>query len=295
MTYLVRRLVLVTIGVLSALFVWPAIETLMSLQSAFGSYFWFTLSLGLVIGSVLGAFFGSTEGVLTRSVSKALWGALSGLLTGAVGAILGAFLAQSLLFAAGDQLTQAGSDKASIGLILAQASAWAVLGAAIGASEGLRSMSFKKTLLGITGGLFGGLLGGLVFIASTIHFPGFIFGRLIALILLGASISLLYSILEKRFSLGSLKVLNGQQKGKEFLVNQRRLTIGQHTRSDIVLIGYDDVAALHAQLQVKKDAVVLQARDGTVLVNEVKIDKIQLKLDDVIQIGSAKILYGYFG
>jgi len=41
--------------------------------------------------------------------------------------------------------------------------------------------------------------------------------------------------------------------------------------------------------------VSIEKKDGKVIVNEKEVDRARLELDDVIKIGSAKFLYGYFG
>jgi len=295
MTYLVRRLIIVALGLLGALFAWPLIEACINLQAAFPSYFLFTLCSGALAGAAMGAFFASAEGLMVGSPGKALSGAVSGIITGVIGAVAGAFLAQALLFIAGESLTQAGGSQLAAGLILARASAWAIIGAAIGMSEGVRAGSLKKTLLGLLGGLIGGFLGGLLFVWFAAAHPAFYLGRLLALLVMGGLIALLYSLLEKQFAQGTLKVLNGPLKGKEFLVNQRRLTIGSKGSEAIVLKGYRDIVGTHAAIKVSHGDLAISSRGGKVLVNETAVETVKLKLDDVIQIGSAKILYGYFG
>lgn len=295
MTYLTKRVIIVLLGLLGGLFAWPLIEACISLQPAFPSYFLFTACYGVLAGAVMGAFFASAEGLTASLPNRALRGALGGLVTGLLGGIAGAFAAQTLLFLAGQSLTQGGGDQLAFRLLLARASAWAIIGAAIGMSEGVRARSFKKWFLGLIGGLVGGFLGGLLLVWMLASFPTFYLGRLLALMLMGGLISLLYSLLEKQFALGSLKILNGLLKGKEFLINQRKLTLGTRHGEDIVLKGYHDVVDRHAFLRVHGGVVTLSAQDGTIRVNEDLVEKSSLKLDDVIQIGSAKILYGYFG
>ena len=295
MTNLTRRIIIIALGLLGALFAWPLIEACINLQTFFPSYFLFTICSGVLTGAAMGAFFASAEGLLAGAPAKALQGALSGLISGLAGGIAGAFTAQALLFGAGQNLTQAGGDQIAAALLLARAAGWAVIGAFIGMSEGLRARSIRKVLLGLSGGLVGGFLGGLLFVWVNAAHPGFSLGRLAALLIMGGLIAFLYSFLEKRFAQGSLKVLNGPVKGKEFLINQRKLSLGSASRNDILLKGYRDIVPVHAAVKVERGEIILYSRGGKVLVNEAAVEKVILKLDDVIQIGSAKILYGYFG
>lgn len=295
MTNLTRRIIIIIVGLLGALFAWPLIEACINLQTFFPSYFLYTLCSGVLTGAAMGAFFASAEGLLAAAPGKAVQGALSGVISGVLGGVAGAFVAQALLFGAGENLTQAGGEQVAVGLLVARAAGWAIIGAFIGMSEGIRARSLKKLLLGLLGGVVGGFLGGLLFVWVSAAHPSFFLGRLAALLIMGGLIALLYSLLEKRFAQGSLKVLNGPAKGKEFLINQRKLTLGSAGRTDIVLKGYRDISVVHAAIRIEHGEVVLLSRGGKVLVNEVVAEKVNLKLDDVIQIGSAKILYGYFG
>ena len=293
MTYMVRRFIIVILGILGGVFAWPLIEACINLQTSFPSYFLFTLLSGILAGAAMGAFFASAEGLMASSPGKALEGVLSGLISGTAGGIVGAFAAQAVLFAAGESLTQNGEP--TLGLLLARAVAWAIIGAAIGMSEGIRARSIKKTLMGLGGGLAGGFLGGGLFVWILASQPAFYLGRLGALVVMGGLIAFLYSLLEKRFAQGCLKVLNGPLKGKEFLINQRKLTLGSKANEDVVLRGYRNISERHAWLKIARGELSIHSRDGKVLVNEAPVEKANLKLDDVIQVGSAKILYGYFG
>lgn len=296
MTNAIRRLVIVALGLLGALFAWPLIEACVSRQASFSSYLVYSLYLGIVAGASMGAFFGSAEGLLGGSPRKALLGALDGLVVGTVGGVLGSFVAQALLFLAGESLMQGAPQRPLALFALARAAGWAIVGCAIGTSEGLRAKSLKKALLGASGGLVGGFAGGLLFLSLGSVSPNFFLGRLVALALMGGLISLLYSLLEKRFAAGSFKALNGPLKGKEYLMNQRRISIGRTERLDIVLKGYQGIAPLHAVVKAEGGGkVAIEKKEGHVLVNDQEIDRVTLELDDVIMIGSAKFLYGYFG
>lgn len=296
MTNFVRRLLIVVVGMLGALFAWPLIEACAAGQGAFPSYLVYSVIVGVVAGSAMGAFFGSTEGLLGASPRKALAGALSGVATGIVGGVLGGLAAQAILFLSGESLMQSSSRVLDPGFILARAAGWAIVGLAIGVSEGVRAKSAKKAALGAIGGIVGGFLGGVLFVWLGASAPDFLAGRLIALLVMGALIGTLYCLLERRFAVGTLKALNGPLKGKEYIVNQRRLSIGSDGGRDIVLRGYRDVAGLHAQVKVERGGkLLIERKDGALVVNEKDVQSARLELDDVIKIGSAKFLYGYFG
>ena len=113
---------------------------------------------------------------------------------------------------------------------------------------------------------------------------------------MGALIGLLYCLLERRFAVGTFKALNGPLKGKEYIVNQRRVSIGADGGRDIVLRGYRDVAGHHASVKVERGGkLLIERKDGPLVVNEKEVPRVRLELDDDVKIGSAKFLYGYFG
>jgi hypothetical protein len=295
MTNFLKRLIIIAMGVAGGLCAWPLVELAIGNQGAFPSYFLFTCVVGTAVGSILGAFFASSEGICDSSWRKALDGAWKGALAGLAGGVLSALVAQAFLFLVGERIFKASGGRLGGGLVAARALGWLVVGAAIGSGEGLRSGSGKKILMGLLGGSLGGFLGGLGFTLLSLYAPGFVLGRLLALMVLGGLIAALYSLLERRFAAGSLKALNGPLKGKEFLISQRKMRIGTDPRSDIVIAGYRNAGASHASLKAKRGDLVIKKADGVVVVNDKEASEQKLRLDDVIQLGSAKFLYGYFG
>lgn len=188
MTNFVRRLLIIVVGMLGAVFAWPLIELCTAAQGSFPSYLLYSIAVGVVAGSAMGMFFGSTEGLLSSSPRKALAGALSGIATGIIGGVLGALAAQALLFMSGESLMQTSSRTVGLPFILARSAGWAVVGLAIGLSEGVRAGSVKKAALGAIGGTVGGFLGGLLFVWLSTTAPDFLGGRLIALIVMAGLI-----------------------------------------------------------------------------------------------------------
>jgi len=97
------------------------------------------------------------------------------------------------------------------------------------------------------------------------------------------------------FAQGVLKLLNGSLKGKEYLLIQKRLQISSSEQADIHLPLYPNVAEIHAQIRLRDGEVFIHASDSKhrVLINEIQTTEAKLKLEDVIQIGSAKFLFFY--
>jgi len=284
MSTLIKRTLIVIIGILAGLAVWPIMEITISFQRAFPSYLASILTQGFLIGGITGAFLGSAEGLLTKNTPKVTSGALIGGAIGALGGLMGFFLAQNLMLFMGQTRLMSRS--------LVMITGWTILGLFIGIGEGIRAGSGRKVLLGLAGGLMGGLLGGFFLEKSPSWLPGFRFSRLAGLILFSGSIALAYSLLERGATLGIVRVLNGPLKGKQFPLVQSRNTFGASPKAVISLKGYHGLAQIHGTFTLKGKKLTLTAEADThpLLVNEQPVTSHQLKWDDVIQAGDLKLL-----
>jgi hypothetical protein len=148
--------------------------------------------------------------------------------------------------------------------------------------------------MGITGGIVGGLLGG-----AALEYAGFLLpdylSRPVGLVLLGLLIALFYVLVEGALAYGRLRLLNGLYKGKEFILNERRIKVGSAPGSDIYLPDYNRVGTAHATIREEKGELVLIPGEGEKLkINDVEVPSEgskPLKFEDVIQVGSAKLLF----
>jgi len=284
-------------GLLGALFLWPCLLTLQYYQESFPSYLLFSLAQGIALGMAFGAFFGSFEGIVVSSRPKAFSGLLFGAAFGAVAGAAGVMAGQLFLFSAGSALWKTASARNGVGLAIASGVAWTIIGVILALTEGLRARSARKLLVGLAGGSFGGLAGGAALSAVSYFFPGEPWSLLAGLAVFGLSLGLCYSLFENRFSSGALMLLNGPLKGKEYYVLSRAMRIGSGSDCDIVLKGYPDVEKAHATVRASGGKVVVeQERSGArVLVNDEPPAGRALKPEDVIAVGKAKFIYGYFG
>lgn len=290
-----RRIFLCIIGILAGLTAWPLAEVTLLLQSSFPSYLVFTVFLGMVFGLIIGGLFGSSDGIIMSISSNIFSGMFRGAIIGIIGGINGFLIGQAALFVIGDIFIHSMKSFNTIGLPFSRAIGWAFLGIFIGSIDGFRSRSWNKIKVGIIGGILGGFLGGLALEYIRMIIPNIMFARLGGLMIFGLFIGLFYGFVENRLSFGVLRLLNGKFKGKEYLINQRKMKIGNSDKNDIVLSGYDNISDLHAELRFMKNEVVIKNHDkkNPVLVNEDKINEHQLKLEDVIKIGSAKLLFKF--
>lgn len=297
MSLTLKRVFMALFGLLGALVAWPALSALRFLQPRFPGYLAFTLAQGAAAGLAFGAMLGSIEGVVVSSRAKALRGLGFGALYGALAGAAGAAAGQLALFVAGATLFKSASTRLGPALALSNGVAWAIIGLAIALTEGLRARSPRKLAAGLAGGAVGGLLGGAVLSALSYARPDDGAALLAGLAIFGLAIGSSYAAFENRFSFGALKLLNGPLKNKEYLLASKRLTLGSDDTCDVVLKGYPGVAPLHAVIRAGKEGARLEAGPDAprVSVNDEPLGDRPLRQEDVIAIGKAKFIYGYFG
>lgn len=292
MSVSMRRLILTLLGVLAGLAAWPLTELALVKQAMFPSYFTFSLTLGILFGAVMGGFFGSGQGIGGGSGTRFRAGLIQGAIVGIVGGVVGFLAGQFILLLLGEIFV---SHKAftTLAYPLSRALGWSFLGLSIGAIEGIRTRSLRLIRIGMMGGWLGGLIGGLAVEYLHLYVTSLLLARLAGILILGALIGFFYGLVETTMAFGTLKILNGEFKGKEYLINFRKTRLGTSNRADIKLVPYTDVKDLHAELRVIKGMVHLRslADDDLVRVNDDPIKEIQLKYEDVIRVGKAKMIF----
>lgn len=296
MSLRLKRILMALFGLLGAAALWPCLLALRSVQEAFQSYLIFSVIQGACLGLCFGAFFGSFEGIVVSSRPKAVSGFLFGALFGAAAGAAGAALGQLFLFSAGAAIWRSSSERNGMGLAVASGLAWAFIGLCLACVEGIRARSARKLLVGAAGGLSGGLMGGAALSTLSYLYPGRPLPLLAGLAAFGLCIALCYSAFENRFSLGTLVLLNGALAGKEYVVLNGETTIGADPDCDVVLPGYPGVLGRHASIRLSRGTLSVRAAGdgGRVLVNDEPPAGRALRPEDVIAVGKAKFIYGYF-
>ena len=294
MSTLARKLILAALGILAGAAVWPAAELVLYFQPRFASYLPFLAALGAVTGLLLGAVFGTAEGITSRIKSRIPAGLALGALIGLAGGAVGLLAGQAALWLFGEAALRSYRSFRTVVLPVSRAVGWAVLGLFVGLGEGVRAASLKKAAVGALGGLIGGLSGGFALEYAALLFPKLAYPRLLGFLILGLAIGVFYGLVERGLSYGVLRLLAGPLKGKEFLLNQRRMNIGQARSNQIALPGYQ-MADRQAQIRVRRGEVSLANLEPgvAVLVNERKIQESRLKYGDVLAIGPARLFFKY--
>lgn len=296
MTLIVKRLVMVALGALAAFALWPLLLAIQSNKTLWPDFFVYTLLQGLVFGSIYGFIFGSFEGIAVSSSRRALNGALFGALAGLVSGALGMLAGQALFFFLADRVVQRWSDQTGVAFALSRGAAWVIIGIFLSLIEGLRSASPRRLLAGLAGGITGGLIGGILLQTVLSLYPDQSLALLAGLVLFGAVLAFFYSFFENRFSAGTLRVLNGRLKGREYHLVKNRLVLGAAESSDILLSGYQGVSLQHACIRIEKGKLILEALPGaSVILNDRPLtEPAALRREDVIGIGKARLIYGIF-
>lgn len=296
MSLTLKRVVIVFLGVLGACIIWPCLLTVQYFQSAFPSYLAFSLVQGMLFGLVFGSIFGSFEGIVVSSRPKAVKGLVFGAAAGTVAGAVGVIAAQAYLFRVADIFQSSQQTLAGAHLVLANGIGWVIIGVCVAMIEGFRSLSPRKILVGLVGGIVGGGIGGMTLQAVILRYPGKTWSLLAALAFFGFSLSFFYSFFENRFSYGSVKLLNGPLKNKEYHLVKSRMSVGSRHTCDIVLAGYRDIEPIHAFISVKRGRVSLIAATPAhpVMLNDDKREEAALRREDVFAVGGAKFMYGIF-
>lgn len=239
--------------------------------------------VGALVGLSIGLLIGLTEGVLTRNPVQAtksgLFSGLLGLVAGAIGLPLSEWLFQSV--GAG---------------VFGRALGWGLFGLLIGLAEGLvgRSQVWK----GMLGGLLGGAVGGALLEASHRWLQDPLLGKVVGLVLLGASVGAFTSLIVVLLSRTWLEVRSGKLKGTEFILDKfmrakgPAVAIGSSPLKSEIVLPDPDIAPQHAMLTGDGAHFTLKdmSLSGT-FVNKRRIERIQLANNNVICMGNTEMVY----
>lgn len=291
MTAVLRKIFMILIGLTAGIAAWAAIEILLYFSESIGRHILWNGLAGASIGVLFGFFFGSAEGIMFSDPGRSVRGGITGGAFGLVGGTGAVILAQGVLYWMGNAELFANSVSNSLIVPLSRALGWGLLGLIIGAVDGIRSGSVKRTGIGISGGVLGGLIGGLLLEFLTRFWSNGFFARGVGLAVMGFGIGLFFTLFEYSSAYGRVRVLTGPMRGKEYVLVMNRTKIGSSLRANIPLSNYRGVEKNHAVLTADREGVSIQAVKGTVLVNEQSVKKQELKFEDVIHLGDARLFY----
>ena len=253
----------------------------------------FGIFVGIAIGFVNGISGGSSK-LVQKNVC---WGAIVGLCGGLIGLFFG-----QMFFGCLYKDPRAAVSFALFGPlyfiwdVIVRAIGWAFIGCFLGLAQGISSGSSKAARHGAIGGLIGGLLGGSLFeIVPYILPPGTqnpgVISRGISLTITGASIGLFIGLAENLLKQAWVRVVQGRNEGKEYIISKDRTTIGRDELSDIGLFGDRNVSPTHAMIDIQNNRHILRDAGSPLgtSVNSQRITEHVLRDGDLIQMGSMQL------
>lgn len=239
--------------------------------------------VGALIGLSIGFFIGITEGALTLNIVRAgksgLTGGVLGLVAGAIGLPLSELLFQ-------------GVGAGWLGRMLG----WGIFGLLIGLAEGV--VGKNQAWKGMLGGLVGGVLGGFLLESTHNWLKDPLIGKIVGLVLLGASIGAFISLIMMLLARAWLEVASGKLKGTEFILDKflkpggPAIAIGSSALKSEIVFPDPDIAPQHAMLT--SDGVNFSLKDismnGT-FINNKRIERTQLINGQRIRMGNTELVY----
>jgi len=239
--------------------------------------------VGGLVGACVGLFIGLTEGAMTLNVVQA---AKSGLLSGLLGILAGAI---------GLPLSEYLFQKVGAGYF-GRALGWAIFGMLIGLAQGI----FGKSQIwkGMLGGFVGGAIGGLLLEAVRGYLQNPLAGKAAGLVLLGASVGALISLVEVALGRAWLEVTSGKLKGTEFILDKfmhakgPSILIGSSALKSEIVLPDPDIAPQHAMLtgDGRQFTVKDMSLSGT-FINNRKIQQARLGNEQRIRMGNTELVY----
>ena len=295
-------------GMFSAILAWIAIDfngvwRLAEGESSgrFLSLFAHQAPMGIIFGIFVGVAIGVVNGMSGGSGKLIQRYAAYGVLVGAVGGLLGLFFGQ-LLFGSLYRDPRESMTLSALGPlifiwdVIVRALGWSIIGFFLGLVQGLPISSKKAAWHGAIGGLIGGFLGGTLFeIIPYILPPGTknpsVVSRGISMIVTGASIGFFIGLVEALLKQAWIRVVQGRNEGKEYIISKPRTTIGRDELSDVGLFGDRNVSPLHAVIDMSGGRHALRDAGGGIgtLVNGQKVAEHALRDGDLIEIGSIRL------
>ena len=208
------------------------------------------LLYGAVFGLLLGLLLALIDSLALGSQQRITQTLALGAVIGAAGGWFGLWLGQSVygLVAGtgGNEITNAGR---FFVLLAARAVGYGLIGASVGAAQGVAGRSAIIARQGAFGGLIGGFLGGTAFeIGNGLGFPSAL-SRLLALTATGALAGFFVGLVQNLFKQAWIRVVLGRNEGKEYLIAKPVTTIGRSELADIGLFGDPSIAPTHAAIE----------------------------------------------
>ena len=241
-----------------------------------------------VISAAIGGILGAADGVTGGVRQKAVRGGLIGIGVGLVGGFVGGLLAQLVYGFMGGGARAGGMGQQ----ILARTVGWGLAGLFIGLAQGVPGLRAQKVLNGLLGGLIGGGIGGIGFDVIGSIAQGGTVSRLFGLIAMGGGIGAAIGLIEEVRKDAWLRVLEGPQAGKQFIIYGEVTRIGSSPKCDIVLVKDPAIASEHCRILASRGRFTLQVSPGgLVTVNGRMMSGGGLRRGDTLRMGQSTLVF----
>ena len=211
-----------------------------------GKYLLYGAIFGLLLGLLLAVVDTLALGSRRRILETLALGAAIGAAGGWFGLWLGQAVYGAITGSGGNAVTNAGR---FLVLLFARALGYSLIGASVGAAQGVVGRSAVIARQGAFGGFVGGLLGGTAYeIGNGLGFPSSL-SRLIALAATGALAGFFVGLVQNLLKQAWIRVVLGRNEGKEYLIAKPITTIGRSELADIGLFGDPAIAPTHAAIE----------------------------------------------
>ena len=234
---------------------------------------------GALIGGGIGFFLNAAdplrEGAWTKLARNASWGAVAGAAGGAVGLLVGEKVLGGFR-----------------GGLLGRSASWAILGVGIGMSQGLAYRSAQKFRFGLIGGGLGGLFGGFLFEALRDRLGNrYDLSQGLGMVILGSGLGLGLALVESALGRVWVRVLNGRQEGRSYVLSPGVSRIGLDERAEVGLFGDPSVARDHAEIVSTATGFFLKARGPTRHNGAEITSEVRLNDGDRLELGKTILLF----
>jgi hypothetical protein len=256
---------------------------------------------GALIGASIGYLLVGADALRDRSALRFFRLGTYGVVLGAAGGALGMVIGDQVLYLLVGWIGSGkpGEPLTLLGAMLARGLGWALLGVAIGVSEGLAARSLGKLSYGMVGGALGGFVGGALFglaveLTRGRDVQGPLWGAL-GLVILGAMIGSLSALVQAAFEPASVRVVRGWQEGREYALARADNLLGRDEHADVALFRDMKVEKRHAVIRRTGKQYVLMNQDAPAAQTRVNGDPVSeardLKDGDRIELGGVVLRF----
>lgn len=249
------------------------------------------LTSGLLFGIIsafIGASLGAADGITSKVQDKAIKNGLAGLFIGFVGGFIGGVIGQLLY----SYMLGGWRSYSMTKQVFARTTAWALVGLFIGIAQGISGFQSRKIVNGLIGGLVGGAIGGICFDAIGSIFSGGSVSRLFGIMAMGTTTGWAIGLVEEARKEAWLRVAEGPQDGKQFIIYGAVTRVGSSPKCEIVLVKDVNVVPEHCRIIAEPGGYKIEACGGAyTLVNGQPVTWARLRKGDIISIGLSRLVF----